>query len=131
VVGADDPDRSVGLEQPARGGQPGAGKLVVDLEARELVPLVVDSVDLGIVRTVQVALELQVVRRVCKNQIDGAFRKAVHHLDAITGQNLIERQSFCRRYHFVHHVCLVPRVVIDLVVVDKFESDGIRRQFLF
>jgi hypothetical protein len=49
VIAADHPDRALGLEHSAAFGQPGAGEGVVFGEAAELVPLVVDGVDLGVV----------------------------------------------------------------------------------
>jgi hypothetical protein len=53
VVGADHPDRAVRLEHTARSQQPGAGEGVVGFKAFELVPMVVDRIDLGLVRPVQ------------------------------------------------------------------------------
>ena len=47
VVGADDPERAVRLQHAAAGEQPGAGEGVVGGEARELVPVVVDRIDLA------------------------------------------------------------------------------------
>ena len=45
VIAADHPDRAVVLQDAARLGQPFAGEIVVDREAVELVPIVVDSID--------------------------------------------------------------------------------------
>jgi hypothetical protein len=64
VIGADHPDRAVGLQDAARLGQPGAGEGVIGLEAGEAVPRVVHRVDLGVVGAVEVAAELQVVGRI-------------------------------------------------------------------
>ncbi len=61
MVGADHPDGPVGLQHPTCRQQPGAGESVVGLKAFELVPVVVDGIDLGLVRAVQIAVELQIV----------------------------------------------------------------------
>jgi len=61
VIAADHPDRAVVLQDATGGLQPLAGELVVGGEALELVPVVVDRVDLGIVGTQQVAAQLQIV----------------------------------------------------------------------
>jgi hypothetical protein len=55
-----------------------------------LVPCIIDGIDLRIVGAVQITLQLQVVGRVCKDQIDRAGRQAVHHFDAIAIDNRIE-----------------------------------------
>ena len=47
VIGADDPERRVRLQHAAAGGEPGAGEVVIGRKARELVPVVVDRVDLA------------------------------------------------------------------------------------
>ena len=83
VIGADHPQRAGGLQHAPAGGQPGAGEFVVGREARELVPVVVDGVDLGIVGTLEVALELQIVRRIGEDEIDAVGRQLRHLGDAI------------------------------------------------
>jgi hypothetical protein len=59
VVAADHPQRPVVLQDAAAFLQPGLGEGVVALEALEVIPVVVDRVDLGIVWTQEVAAELQ------------------------------------------------------------------------
>ena len=49
VVGADHPDRAAGLEHPAHRQQPGAGEGVIGRKTVELVPVVVDRIDLRLV----------------------------------------------------------------------------------
>ena len=95
VVGADHPDRAVRLQHAARGEQPGAGEGVVGGEARELVPVVVDRIDLRLVGTVQVAVELQIVGRVGEDQVDGFFRQPVQRRDAIALQDRVEPFGCC------------------------------------
>ena len=77
VIGADHPQRAGRLEHALAGGKPGAGELVVGREARELVPVVVDRVDLGIVGALEVALELKIVRRIGEHEVDRARPAAV------------------------------------------------------
>jgi hypothetical protein len=73
VIAADHPDRAVGFQQAARGGQPVAGEAVIGGKAGELVPVVVDRIDKAVVGAVQVALQLQVVGRVGEDQVDAAL----------------------------------------------------------
>ena len=70
VVGADHPQRRARLHHPAAGGEPGAGEIVIGGEAGEFVPVVVDGIDAEIVGTLEIALELQIVRRIGEYQID-------------------------------------------------------------
>ena len=54
----------------------------------------------------QVALELKIIGRIGKDQVDTGLGKAVHNLDAVTGNNRIERERgrpFCfgHRLHFL------------------------------
>ncbi len=79
------------LHHPLAGLEPGAGEFVIGGEARELVPIVVDRVDLGIVGPLQVALELQVVGRVGEDEIDRMLGKFFERGDAIADQNTIEK----------------------------------------
>jgi hypothetical protein len=83
VIAADHPDRAVVLQDAAGGLQPFAGELVIGREALELVPVVVNRVDLGIVRTQQVAAQLKIVGRVGENQVDRLLGQGVHRLDAV------------------------------------------------
>ena len=64
VVGTDDPERGGGLHQTAGGKEPGAGEIVICGETREFVPVVVDRVDAEIVGAFEIALELEIVRRI-------------------------------------------------------------------
>ena len=91
VIAADHPDRAVRFQQAAGGGQPIAGEGVIGGKAGKLVPMVIDRIDLGIVGTVQIALQLQVVGRVGKDQVHAALGQAVHDLDAVAAQNLVQR----------------------------------------
>jgi hypothetical protein len=83
VIGADHPQRAGGLEHALAGGKPRARERIIGGKAREPVPLVVDGVDLGMVGALEIALELQVVRRVGEHQVDAVGRKLGHLSDAI------------------------------------------------
>ncbi len=74
VVGADHPQGAGVLQHAARLGQPVAGEAVVVGEAAELVPGIVDGVDLGLVRTAKLVLELEVIGRIGEDQVGTAVR---------------------------------------------------------
>ena len=83
VIGADHPQRRRRLHDAAAGQKPGAGEIVIGCEGRELVPVVVDGVDMGFVGALELALELQIVGRVGEYQVDRAGRNFRHLGDAI------------------------------------------------
>ncbi|MNQ96361.1 hypothetical protein D3C85_1119620 [compost metagenome] len=87
VIAADDPERALVLQHPAAFGQPGAGEGVIGGEAVELVPVVVDRIDLGVVRPQQVAAQLQVIGRVGEDHVHRLVRQALQHLDAVATQD--------------------------------------------
>ncbi len=136
VIAADHPDRAVGLQKTAGRRKPIAGEFVIDLEAVELIPMIVNGIDLGIIGSVQIAAQLQVIGRIREDKIDGFGRKTVHHLDAIAIENRIQRER--RRaldLGFGRHVCLfdggLARSLIDPNVSQRrfavkrfFESMG-------
>ena len=78
------------LQHAAHGQQPGAGEGVIGREAVELVPVVVDRIDLRLVGTVQVAVELQIVGRVGKDHVDRFFRQLLERGDAVALEDGIE-----------------------------------------
>ena len=90
VVGADHPDRAVRLQHPASRQQPGAGKGVVGCEAVELVPVVVDRVDLGLVGAEQFAVELKIVGRVGEDDVDRLVRQTFERRHAIALENGVQ-----------------------------------------
>ena len=92
MVGADDPDRAVRLQEPAGGGEPGAGEGVVGGEGGEAVPGFLDRVDPRVVGAVQLAPELEVVGRVGEDQVDALGRKLGHALEAVAGEDDVERE---------------------------------------
>ena len=100
VIGADHPERAGVLQHAARRGQPVAGEAVIVGEAAELVPVIVDRIDLGLVGTAQFAAQLQIVGRVGEDQIGAAFGQRVHALDAIAFDHLIQFQTAMRPPEF-------------------------------
>ena len=90
VVGADHPDRPGRLQHAAHGKQPGAGEGVIGFEAVEAVPVVVDGIDLRLVGTAQIALELQIVGRVGKHHVDRFFRQLLKCCDTVALEDRIE-----------------------------------------
>ena len=83
----------VSLSVALRRGQPGARERVVVGVARELVPRIVDRIDLGIVRPSQLAFELEIVGRVGEHHVDrrrGERRHSGHAvaLDDAVGESV-------------------------------------------
>jgi len=72
--------------------QPVARESVVFGEIGELVPGIVDTIDLAVVRPVQVALELQIVGWIGEDHVDALRRERGHHLDRIALDNPVERR---------------------------------------
>ena len=132
VIAADHPDRPIGLEQAARGGQPVPGELVIGGKARELIPMIIDRIDLAVVRPMQFALQLKVVGRIRENQIHRVGRKRVHLFDAIAGQYLIERQGGCLCCGFAcRHYCLCSRPLCADLLGLKMSQRGFAVKFFF
>ena len=69
VVRADHPDRPVGLQKPLGGGQPVAGETVVFRERGELIPVIIHRINAAVVRAMQIAFQLQVIRWVSEDQV--------------------------------------------------------------
>ena len=74
MIGADHPQPAIGLEGPAAFGEPATCEGVVLSEACKLVPGFIDRIDQALVGSVQFVGELQVVGRVCEDEIDGGVR---------------------------------------------------------
>ena len=69
------------------------GEIVIGGEARELVPVVVDGIDARIVRPLQIAGELEIVRRIGKDEVDGSRRQLRHLGDAVADENAVGLRS--------------------------------------
>ncbi|GKY86317.1 hypothetical protein STA1M1_01860 [Sinisalibacter aestuarii] len=93
--------------------------------------MVVDGIDLGIVGPVQIALELKIIGRVGENEIDAGFREGIHHLDGVTGKDLVQRQVGHRYASLFGHLSASVPGTFVLVVEAKDESKAIRGQILF
>ena len=115
VVAADHPDRTIRLKQTARRLQPLAGEFVVCGKAIELVPMVINCIDLGVVRAVQIAAQLKVVGRVCEDQIDAALRKRIHHLDAIAVKDRVQGKRLRSLGLYCHCSASLPGAFFALV----------------
>src|SRR5215469_14755488 len=83
MIGADNPDRAVGLEDAAAFPQPFAREAVIGREILETVPGVIDAVHPRIVGAEQIAAKLQVIGRIGENEIGGARWQAGQYADAI------------------------------------------------
>ena len=92
VIGADYPQRTVGLQNPPRLGQPFAGELVIGRKTVEFVPGVSDRVDMAAIGPRQITAELEIVGRIGENHVDRGARQTPHRLDAIARQDLAQRQ---------------------------------------
>ena len=90
VVRTDHPNRTGVFKHTARCCQPVTGKLVIVTETVKLVPVIIDRINLGVVRTQKITAKLKIVGRVGEDQINGFLRQAVHHFDAVANQNLIK-----------------------------------------
>ena len=98
VIRADHPQRAGRRQQPAAGGEPGAGEMVVFGEAAELVPVFFDAVDPAVVGPVQVAAQLQVVGRVGEDEIDAPGGQLRHRLEAVA----LDHRIAVRQRRFAH-----------------------------
>ena len=92
VIAADDPQSAIGLQDTLGLDQPVPGELVVQLKTVELVPVISDCIHFAAIGAVQIASQLKVIRRVSKNQIDAGIGNTPHSLDAITIEDLAQRQ---------------------------------------
>jgi hypothetical protein len=93
VIGADDPNGRRRFHHAPASRQPGLREIVVGREARELVPVVIDGIDARIVRALEIARELEIVRRVGEHEIDGRRREFRHSGDAIACKNAMRLQT--------------------------------------
>src|SRR5438874_12717252 len=70
VIAADDPKRPVRLQKPPAFAEPGTREIVVSGEIGEFVPIRLDTVDPAVIWSVQIAAELEVIRRVGEDKVD-------------------------------------------------------------
>ena len=88
-----------------RSGEPVPREPVIRREVRKLVPFVIDSVNDGLVGPQEFVLELEIIRRVGEDQIDGLFRQRLQDVDATALEDGIERAG----WFFRPKVCSVMR----------------------
>ena len=93
MITANHPNCPIGFQQALGGGKPVAAEFVIGGKAGKLIPVIINGVHFGIVGAVQIALQLQVIRRVRKYKVNAARRQGIHLLDAIARQNLVQRQG--------------------------------------
>ena len=103
VIAANHPDRAVRLEHTASSGKPIARKAVIGGKGCELIPMIIHRIHFGIVWSVQIAAQLQIIRRVRENKVNTAFRQRIHHVDAIAAQDAIQRKRGYRLLRLAGH----------------------------
>src|SRR5260221_8436173 len=89
MVAADHPQSAIILQDPAALGQPRLGEGVVGLEAVEVIPLVVHSVDDGVVWTGKLAAELEIVGWISEHQVHRLVRQPRQRLDAVADNDAV------------------------------------------
>src|SRR5262249_4898392 len=92
VIAADHPQRAFRLQHSAASAEPGIGEVVVSCEAAELVPLVVDAIDPGVVWPMQLNVDLEIVRRSGESEDDEMWREFLQLLDAGADNDLVQRK---------------------------------------
>src|SRR5260221_13018988 len=88
-VRADDPDGTSWFHHAPARSEPAPREIVVGRKAREFVPTVVDGVDARIIRSLQIACELKIVRRIGEDEIDGGSRQLLHSGDAVADRKAV------------------------------------------
>ena len=105
VITADDPERPRRLQQAPRGGEPALGKPVVFGEIGEFIPVVLDPVDPAVVGPMQLAAQLQVIRRVGEDEIDRPCRQVRHDPEAVALDHFIFKREIVGRHARNLRVC--------------------------
>ena len=90
VIRANDPKRTIVLENPPGFCHPLAGKLVIGRKSVKLVPGIINSVNPRLVRPGQFARQLQIIGRICKNNIYGSGWNFLEFGNAVTAQNFVQ-----------------------------------------
>ena len=81
---------------------------------------------------VQITAQLQVIGGVGKDQVNRPGWKRIHHLNAIAGDDLVQRKHLCPgRRHFGRHILPRPAASWCAVYGLQDESLAIRRQILY
>src|SRR5262249_34534318 len=93
VIGADNPDGGSRLHHAAAGSEPRPGEIVIAGKAAELVPGVADGVDARVIRSLQGVRQLEIVRWVSEDEIDGSRRQLRHSGDAVANKNTVRLRT--------------------------------------
>ena len=81
----------LGLRMRRHSDEPCLGEIVIAGKVRELVPVVINCIDLALVGARQVAIELQVVRRVSEHKVHRCPRGSSSVArDAVANQDLVQ-----------------------------------------
>ena len=83
VIAANDPQRTIGLQDPPRLGKPRRRKLIIGGKGIKLVPGIINTINRRMIRTGQIAAKLQIIGGVGENKIDAGRRKLLQLLEAI------------------------------------------------
>ncbi len=106
VVRTNNPDSAIWLQHATAGQKPCAGEGIIGLKAFKLIPMIVNSANHRLIRAVKIATELEIVRRIGKNDVHRVIRKAFQCGNAITLDDRVEpsgtrglnRQLMCKTY---------------------------------
>ena len=94
VVRTDDPDGAVVFQNTACSRHPLAGIAVIGGQAFKTVPFFINAADIAVVRTGQSIAELEIIRRIGKNQINRTFFHLIHNFNTVVVDNRI-KNSLC------------------------------------
>ncbi len=92
VIGADDPQCAVGLQDAPRLNEPGAREGVILRKRAEPVPVIIDPVDAAVVGAGQVPAELQIVGRVGEDEVGEIVGELFQLRDRVAFEDRVERR---------------------------------------
>ena len=103
MIGSDNPDSAVVFQNTAGRSHPFAGIFVISGQAFKTVPLFINAGNIAVVRTGQCIAQLQIIRRIGKNQINRIFFHLVHHFNTIIVNNRIKHFLCLHSAHIINH----------------------------
>ena len=92
VIGADDENGCILFHHAPRRAQPVPAEGIIGGKILEFVPVIIHGIDKTVVGAVKLALKLQIIGRIGKNQIDRAGWQRIERGDAVTQNNFIFRE---------------------------------------
>src|SRR6516164_3560417 len=119
VIAADHPERTFRLQHPAASAKPCGGEVVVCCKTSELVPFVVDAVDLLVVGPKQFVVDLEIVRRIGENEIDALLGEFCQLLHAVPDNDLVQRKLGLPRPTQTHGTTRLRETTENLPPPDK------------